>query len=164
MIKQITLTKNSLARLEDKEPFLMPDFLELEFKSIGYDLTNAFIVLKNGEKQGKFRLEKVFRIPDEFLFAGVLNMSIYAYINGELLKQWNVLPIKFIETENDVQGFDYFGEIERQISEIKNDYIGKEEHKRVIEKINEVVDNQNKLIETVSEIKENYVAEAKNIL
>lgn len=163
MIKQITLTKNSLARLSDKEPFLMPDFLELEFKSIGYDLTNAFIVLKNGEKQGKFRLEKVFRIPDEFLFAGVLNMSIYAYINGELLKQWNVLPIKFIETENKVECFEFLSELEKQLNELKTTYTKKEEHDLIVKKLNEVIIKQNEIAETVSEIKETYVAESDNL-
>lgn len=164
MIKTIELTREKFARLLEKEPFLLPDILKLDFQSIGYDLTQAFITLKNGEVKEKFLLEKPFTVPEKFLFAGMLNISIDTYHKGMLVKHWDCLPIKVVETEEEMHCFEYVAELEKEIKDLKENTVSKVEYEKLVNKINEIIDKQNEIAETVSEIKENYVAEAKNIL
>ena len=163
MKKIIELTKDNIARLSNTEPFLLPDIFELEFKSIGYDLSSSFITLKNGIKRHKVPLSSPFTVPNELLFAGNLNICIDAYLNGKLLKHWEIIPIRIIETENTLIGFDVLAKIEEQIVQLQNNTSSKDDYKKIVDKINEIIDKQNEITETVSEIKENYVAETKNI-
>lgn len=163
MNKIIELTKDNIARLSNAEPFLLPDKLTLEFRSIGYDLSNAFITIKNGIKKHKVPLSSPIDIPEDLLFAGNLIMCVDAYLSGKLLKHWEILPIRIIETEDTLIGFDILSKIEKEIEELKNNTSTKEDYKKIVDKINEIIDKQNEITETVSEIKENYVAETKNI-
>ena len=90
MKRVIELTTNNIARLDNVEPCLLPDGLELEFKSY-YDLNNAFVSLRNGVVKGQYKLTSPFRVDDKFLFGGNLDIGITAYHNGEKVKQWFVL-------------------------------------------------------------------------
>lgn len=116
MRKTIELTK--YARLVEHEPFLLPDLLEIDFQSCGYDLSNAFITLKNGEIKEKYKLSRPFIIPDRFLFVGELQISIDAYSKDSLIKHWDCLPIHIRETEEGMQCFDFLGKIETQIEKL----------------------------------------------
>ncbi len=155
MIKTIELTKDRIARLSNKEPFLLPDVLEFQFESIGYDLTNTFIILKNGKVEEKCLISNPFKVPEKFLFAGNLCMAIDCYINGRLAKHWDFIPLSIKETEDTLRCFDFLFELEKKIDEIGNKSVTKKELEIVVEKLNETIEKQNKLAETVSEIKEN---------
>lgn len=120
MTKTIEL-KGGIARLKDNSAVLLPDELELQFKSVGYDLAHAFITLKNGETTAKFRLTSPFAVPDGFLHAGKLCGRIDAYIGEETTpyKSWDLLPIKIVETENgEIKFYDQLDRIEQAISVI----------------------------------------------
>lgn len=156
MKKVIELNTLRVARLADSEPFLMPvnDVLELEIVSSVYDLSNAVIGLKNGVKSAQYRLKgHTFTVPEEYLFAGKLQVCIDLIVHGEVAKHWDCVPIVIKETE---AGFCAFGEIielQNRITELEK-LNGK--LKEVTEKLNEVITKQNELTETVSAIKENY--------
>lgn len=101
MIKTFELTKSNLARLVNNEPFLLPDKeLVFDFEHSGYNLLSAFIILKNGEINDKYKLTKPFIVPEKFLFAGILNVQIDMYLNGEKVKTWTCSPIKIKETND----------------------------------------------------------------
>ena len=154
MIKNVKLF-NNFGRLADSEPFLLPDTLSLRFRHQGYDLSSAFVTLKNGEKIGKVKFSNPFNIPKEFLFAGDLSLKIEMYLGGEVAKQWNMLPIRILETPTGLETFDVLTELEKELQTIKEDYVPKEKYILVVEKLNELVEKQNVLAETVSAIKEN---------
>ena len=164
MIKTIELTKDRFARLSDREPFLMPDKLELDFNSIGYDLTNAFINLKNGEISERYKVERPFIVPEHFLFAGNLYVSIDAYLEGTLVKHWDVMPIKIIETTGEVYCFEFLSDIEKRLANIEATIVSKDEFNELKAHINTAIESHNELAETVSEIKETYVAESENLI
>lgn len=118
MTKTIEL-KGGIARLKDNSAVLLPDELELQFKSVGYDLTHAFITLKNSETMAKFRLTSPFTVPDGFLHAGKLCGHIDAYIGEETTpyKSWDLMPIKVVETEDgEIEIYDQLDRIEQAIS------------------------------------------------
>ena len=115
----IQLCKETVGRLSNREPFLLPDNLIFDVKSIGYDLTSAFITLKNGNIQDKYKLTLPFVVPDKFLFAGILNFSIDAYQKGELYKHWAFLPIKIIETNEGLECFDLLADIDKRVKALE---------------------------------------------
>lgn len=159
MKKIITLTKNRLARLSDKESFLMPDNLVFEFQSIGYDLTHAYITLKNGDKKVRLPLSKELTVPNDLLFAGLLYGSIHAYLDGILLKEWDILPIRIFESKEDVYCVDFLLEIENRLAKLEDEFVSLEKHNDVVEKVNEVIEKQNEIADTVSEIKETFASD-----
>ena len=114
MKRVIELTTNNIARLDNVEPCLLPDGLELEFKSY-YDLSNAFVSLRNGVVKGQYKLTSPFRIDDKFLFGGNLDIGITAYHNGEKVKQWFVLPIRLKESDFEIEAFEYLAELENKL-------------------------------------------------
>lgn len=115
MIKKIMLNKQGIGRLLEKESFLLPDEISLEFLSEGYDLSNAFISLRNGKKEGVFRLSSPFKIPSEFLFAGYLNCRVTLYNGSNVAKKWDILPIEIIEVPTGTEMRDYLGELEEKL-------------------------------------------------
>ena len=120
-MKKIIELKGGIARLKDNSAVLLPDDLELEFKSVGYDLTHAFITLKNGETTAKFRLTQPFKVDGRLLYAGKLLGRIDAFIGDETTpyKSWDLLPIKITETEDGkIEVFDYLTRLEEKISAI----------------------------------------------
>ena len=142
MEKLIYITKDNVARLSNTEPFLMPDNLILSFKSNGYDLRNAFISLKNGEKKGQFKLSNPFVIEQDFLFAGQLDIDIRLYNDeGEIAKKWSVVPIKIKETEFGITGFDLLADLERR-------------YEQFIEAFNALAESHNDLTDTVRDLQE----------
>lgn len=151
MIKTIEL-KGSIARLLDKEPFLLPDNLILEFKHIGYDLSNAFITLRNGEKIIKEKLTKQYEVPVDVLFEGDLHVKIEMYLHGEKAKEWTGAPIRVIETEKGLQLNDLLYDIEKKV----NNCVQISTFNKVVVNLNNLIENHNKLADTVSDIKENF--------
>lgn len=146
MEKTIELNDN-VARLLDREPFLLPDKLVFNFKHIGYDLSNAFITLKNGEKCIKQRFVAPFVVPSEVLFAGNLYLKLEMYLGETKAKEWNCLPLKIVETDNGLEVNDFLELLEKKMQDNVN---------CLTEKINEFITKHNELAETVSAIKENY--------
>ena len=116
MLKKIELNKNGVGRLVDYEPFLLPSEIELEFIAKDYDLTDAFVMLENSENKGVLRLSSPFKIPNEYLHAGYLNMRVEMYLKGEMAKRWDVLPIKIVEVSSGFEVKDYLGEIEEKLA------------------------------------------------
>ena len=118
MEKTIELNKNGVGRLVDHEPFLMPDELTLNFIAKDYDLSNAFVYLKNGNKNGKFKLVSPFKIDGEYLTAGHLNIRVDLYLGENLAKRWDMLPIKILEVPSGFEVKDYLGELEKKIEDL----------------------------------------------
>jgi hypothetical protein len=118
MEKIIELNKQGVGRLVDYESFLLPDEITLKFVAKGYDLSNAFIHLQNGENKGVFKLVSPFKIPSEYLLAGYLNMRVESYIGEIVAKRWDVLPIKIIEIPSGYEIRDYLGELESKIIDL----------------------------------------------
>ena len=156
MVKTIKLLDN-YAKMVEHEPFYLPDKLIVKFKHIGYDLTNAFITIRNGTKIEKYKFANPFVIPSEFYFAGDLYLKVEMFLGGEVAKQWTMLPIRIIETELGLVGFDLLTSLENEIKAIKEDYVPKEKYNLVVEKLNEIATKQNELAETISTIKEDSI-------
>lgn len=156
MKKTIELNQSAIARLTDSKPFLLPDELELEFNCKEYSLKDAFITLQNGKIKGRYKLTQPFYVDKALLVAGKLNMAIALYIDGEMVKKWDVLPIIIKETVFGITMFDELGEINKKLDEINKNYVSKEEYVKLLKKTNELIEKQNELADTVSAIKENY--------
>lgn len=149
MEKTIKLLENH-ARLDDYEPFLMPDKLIVNFEHKGYDLSNAFITLRNGEKIEKFKFLNHFEIPKNFLYAGDLYVKVEMYLGGEKAKQWISLPIRIKETKTGLVINDLLYELEKKIS----NSVDIKTFNDLVSVVNKLIENHNKLAETVSELKE----------
>ena len=119
MNKKVILSSGKWGRLEDKEPFLLPGELTLEFKTVGYSLTNGFVTLKNGNEEERYRLTPFFKIPDKFLFAGILSISVDVYKGNTCINRWEIFPLRIIETEGDTFVYDYMYALEERIAALE---------------------------------------------
>lgn len=160
MKQEITLTSCTTARLSEGEPFLVGvnDTLELEFSSTYYLLLDLVISLKNGNKQGKYRVkDRKFTVPEDFLFAGKLEIGIDLITRGDVAKRWNVVPVILKETESGVRAVDEITVLQSESAQLKKqlaDIAAK--YNILAENFNALAKAHNELAETVSAIKENY--------
>lgn len=116
MIKIIQLDRKG-ARLVNREPFLLPDTLQFDFDNIGYDLSSAFITLKNGTITEHLKLNAPFTVPDSVLFAGKLEMQIDLWNDGKIVKSFFLPPLQIVETNTGMQCFDILAEYEKRLQE-----------------------------------------------
>lgn len=156
MIKYIELNRSAVAMFSDRQPFLIPDNLTLKFKGYGYDLSNAVITLENGKTKKQFAFSHTFDVPNEFLFEGNLRIKITASIGEFIRKEWNCLPLRIIETSDETRAFDELAELQKEIKDIKANYVPRKDFDVVLDKLNEVIEKQNTIAETVGAMKENY--------
>lgn len=150
MIKTIEL-KGSIGRLLHKEPFLMPDKLQFDFKHIGYDLSNAFIVLRNGDITITEKLTKPYIVPKQVLFSGDLHIKIEMYLGEKKAKEWSICPLRIKETRPGLVINDLLYELDKKVTNI----VDKDTFNKLLTIVNELIEKHNKLAETVSELKEN---------
>ena len=141
MIKTIELYTNNLARIKEREPFMLPDTLVLDFETTRYDLSNAFVSLKNNNIECQKKLISPFYVDEEFLFPGMLDIAIHIYQDGKCVKSWYCLPLEIMETKHGTMAFEKLDKIEKKLDLINN-------------KFNELGEKHNELADTVSEIKE----------
>lgn len=160
MKQEINLTSSTTARLSEGEPFLVGvnDTLELEFSSTHYLLLDLVISIKNGNKQGKYRVyDHKLTVPEEFLFAGKLEIGIDLIMRGDVAKRWNVVPVILKETESGVRAVDEITVLQSESAQLKKqlaDIAAK--YNILAENFNALAKAHNELAETVSAIKENY--------
>lgn len=120
MVKTICLYDKA-ARLENTEPFIIPDDLQFNFKSVGYDLSNAFITLQNGTLKETFKLTNPFAVPADFLFAGRLLGKVEMYLDGKKVKTWNLYPLKIEETDGTIESFDEIADLLKRVEKLENE-------------------------------------------
>lgn len=116
MIKVIELDRKG-ARLVNREPFLLPDCLQFDFDNIGYDLSNAFITFKNGEKKEHIKIVKPLTVPDSVLFEGKLEMQVDIWNDGKSIKSFYLPPLQIVETDKGMQCLDILAEYEKRLQE-----------------------------------------------
>ena len=116
MLKIIQLDRKG-ARLVNREPFLLPDNLQFQFENIGYDLNNAFITFKNGEKSEHVKVIKPLIVPENILFAGKLEMQIDIWCDDKIIKSFYLPPLQIVETDIGMQCFDILAEYEKRLQE-----------------------------------------------
>ena len=155
MKRIIELDRNGIGRLANNEPFLLPDGLELIFRASGYDLSNAFVSLRNGSVKDVYRLASPFKVDEKFLFGGNLNIGVKLYSGGVCVKNWAILPIKLVESDFDIEAFDYLGDLEARVEMFEKDYVPIGRYNEVVDKLNKLIDKHNELTETVRDLKEN---------
>lgn len=143
MKKTIELNPNGIGRLVEHEPFLLPDELEIDFKSKSYDLSNSFVSLKNGKETGQYKLTFPFNVEKRFLIGGKLEITVKSYVKETPVKTWAVIPIKMVESKYGIHAFDFLSALE-------------DKYNQLLEKVNELIEKHNELEETVQEMKENY--------
>ncbi len=115
----IKLDRERLVKTTD-EPFLIAknETLTLNFTS-RYDLTNAVVKIKNGTEKETFKFSKTLAVPKSFIFAGKLNIQVELYVGGDKAKVWDILPLKIIETDQEIQCFDYLDNIDKRLTALE---------------------------------------------
>ena len=90
-MRKIILDLCSTARLDNNEPFVLPEKLEFEIISNTYKLDTLYITAKNGNKTAKKKLKDVNFIDlTELAFAGKLELEISNLIGGQVAKSWRL--------------------------------------------------------------------------
>lgn len=128
MIKNVTLKENRIARIDDLEPFYLPseEGLVFCFDQGNFNLSNAFIQLKNGTHKEMFPYKKTFEVPTEFLEEGFLKLDIFTMKKNDLVNAWTLLPvrIKYVEefenTYSEKLVYDYLADLERRVKALED--------------------------------------------
>ena len=141
MVKTIELYSNNLARIKEREPFMLPDTLVLDFETTRHDLSNAFVSLKNNKVEHQQKLISPFYVDKKLLFPGMLDIGIHIYQDGKCVKSWYCLPLEIMETKHGIIAFEKLDKIEKKLDLICG-------------KFDILAENHNILADTVSEIKE----------
>ena len=121
MIKTITLQRDRTGRLDDLQPFILPDDIAFEFKTESYNITNAYVLACNGQTEGKIKLDGVkLALPKEFLHAGILRLTVVVCDdNGGVINSWAVYPIHILENDG-LKLYDELNDLERRIKALED--------------------------------------------
>lgn len=144
------------ARLSNTEPFLTPvnDSLELEFVSAYYVLNDLVVCLKNGTKQGKYRVKGTsFVVPVGYFSAGSLEIGVNLMSQGEIVKHWDCTPITVKEFEGGFCATDALTALSHRVADLEKTAKKLDE---IIVQLNKLATKHNELAEIVAAIKENY--------
>ena len=122
MVKTVELKRDGIGRLVDCKPFLLPDVLEIQLKTVGYDMSDVFVSMQNGTIRAHKKVENnTFEVDKELLFAGFLNMRVHMYHDGKEAKIWDVYPIKLVETNFGIEAFEYLRVIEEKVDKVQEE-------------------------------------------
>ena len=142
MVKKIILSDNGVGQIEDTAPFLLPDELSINFES-KYDLSSAVVGVQNNNEQGVYKYSSEFKVPQKFLFGGLLKLTVRAYAGDTLVKSWGISPIKIVEAEGKIIAFDLLTSTIKRVDTIQG----------IVE---DIASKHNGLVEHVKSLKENY--------
>lgn len=131
----ITLNGSSCALCDLTEPILLPDTLEVAFKSQVYKLSNLvlLITVRNGDikKQYKAMDKNNYTIDlTELLTIGTIDLEISACVKGQAVKNWRVPSIFVKEIDHK---FELIPEIEELKAQLKLQANAITELKNIIE-------------------------------
>lgn len=133
---KIKLTKFTLAHAEEPLVKIGDEPLTLEFVT-DYDISDAQIVLKNGDSLYTGKLARKMTLPPEISKAGRILGTITLFDGATVLKEWQLMPIKVIERP---QGIESFNEIFANMSSLEM---------RMCRRINEVENASNEQIKAL---------------
>lgn len=116
---KIKLNKGNFIQMA--EPFTVKetDDVFLKFET-DFNLYEAKIVIQNGSIIESFNYSSRFKIPDRLMFAGYLNIKIEMYILNKVVKRWEILPLKILQTPEGLKIIDHLSAIDKRLSEIEN--------------------------------------------
>ena len=121
-MKTILLKPNGTGRYDDVSPFIMTNG-QLDLKII---LPNQngdfFLVTENNGTKRKYDLPGSGSVTLENLEAGELLVTVKHYLNGVMVKQYEVEPLILCEVDDGLKCTPEFVHLQKQIDEIKKTY------------------------------------------
>lgn len=155
MVRQLNLTKTT-AEFTDNSALILgkDDSLTLEIIS-EYNLSEAVITFCNGKVQKTVKLiGNKTEVPQEILFSGWLSIGVLMYLDGEIVKKWQILPLKLIESAPEVVPEEIIQSHDEEIKALKADKAELSTLKILEARLNDLAEKHNKLTEIVKLIKE----------
>lgn len=120
----IKLTKNTVPCLSG--PFKAKENEDITFNfKTNYVLHSAKIEVKNGNICEEFDYCQSFTIPEKFMFAGNLFVTVKMLIRNNVAKRWEIMPIKIIQTPEGLYLVDFLTSLDERL--------------KVIEKFHEII-------------------------
>lgn len=83
-----------------------------------YNLQNAVFVFHNGEVKATVKYQRPLRVPERVLFGGKISISVYLYVDGQIVKDWQIYPLIVKEVEDKTTLFDWCDQIEKKLAEL----------------------------------------------
>lgn len=154
MIKILRLNKSAVGFDNTPVIFGKDDELTIEILS-EYDLSNAVMTLRNGKttKIQKIEDSKV-TVPQEIMFSGWLSIAVEMFLGGEIVKKWQNLPLKIVESTPEVVAEEILQVYEYEIKALKANKADLTDLEELKTMLYDLADKHNKLTEIVKLIKE----------
>ena len=133
MLKKIILGREKTARTESRQPYLIgQDGLTFAFNHIGYDISNAVLILQNGTRRSKLPLSNEVNIPNDLLIAGRLYGEIDMYVGETIVKKWVLTPIKITDNTGELNAFDELIALQNKVAELEQRLVALEDKHKLI--------------------------------
>ena len=118
MEKICNLTLCHTSFFDNRDSVILPDTLDVQFVS-KYDLSNILVCVKNGEKKETIKAINGKVNLDAFLFAGKIEINVKMLACGEVVKEWELVPILVKEYEGTFQIKDLLKDIEDRLDALE---------------------------------------------
>lgn len=118
MTLTIKLDNSQRVRLNCPPYVLTDDKTVLLDVTSKYNLQNAVFVFHNGEVKATVNYQRPLRVPERVLFGGKISISVYLYVDGQIVKDWQIYPLVVAEVEDKTTLFDWCDQIEKKLAEL----------------------------------------------
>ena len=127
------LQREKVARTDSRQPYIIgQDGLSFAFKHIGYNISNAVLILQNGARRSKLPLSNEVNIPDDLLIAGRLYGEIDMYVGETIVKKWVLTPIKITDNTGELNAFDELIALQNKVAELEQRLVVLEDKHKLI--------------------------------
>lgn len=118
MTLTIKLDNSQRVRLNCPPYVLTDDKTVLLDVTSKYNLQNAVFVFRNGETKATVNYQRPLRVPERVLFGGKISISVYLYVDGQIVKDWQIYPLVVKEVEDKTTLFDWCDQVEKKLAEL----------------------------------------------
>lgn len=118
MTLTIKLDNSQRVRLNCPPYVLTDDKTVLLDVTSKYNLQNAVFVFHNGEVKATVDYQRPLRVPERVLFGGKISISVYLYVDGQIVKDWQIYPLIVKEVEDKTTLFDWCDQVEKKLAEL----------------------------------------------
>ena len=124
-MKKLTLDAPSIVKYDENNTLVVSSSRDVQIETKSkYNLERAFYSFKNADVTVTVPYCRIITVPEKVIFAGNLDLVVRLYDErGQVLKKWQVYPLKIIEVNGGFELSDWCENIEAEIEKLKKNLL-----------------------------------------